>query len=333
MANVLLTQRCIRSCPYCFAKKYMADSPDEETLSWQDLIYIADLLQSSGENHVSLLGGEPTLHPHFVDMVIYLLERGFHVNVFTSGVLSDKMLADADSALSGVHPDQLSFVCNVNNPKKTPFSELESVSRFLKTFGHLTTLGFNIYQPQFDLDFIFDWINKYGLKRFIRLGLAHPIPHKKNAFVKIEQMQEMATHLSDYLPIFERFRVKVGLDCGYPMCAFTDEQLGKLYKAAGGHITFGCGAAIDIGVDMNVWACFPLANYHQKSVYDFDSIHEIKQYYEEQHQRIRAEVGGIFEECDECKYREEHLCQGGCAAQILSKFVDEPKIRMKEIYQ
>jgi len=32
-------------------------------LSWEHLIYLADLFQSSGESRFHILGGEPTLHP------------------------------------------------------------------------------------------------------------------------------------------------------------------------------------------------------------------------------------------------------------------------------
>ncbi len=331
MANVLLTERCVRSCPYCFAKQHMSDT-DEEVMSWTDMIYVADMLQSSGENHISLLGGEPTLHPQFVDYVLYLLERNFHVNVFTSGIMSDKTFNDATNVLSGVHPERLSFVCNVNNPAKSNFSELESVRRFLKTFGHLTTPGFNIYQPDFNIDFIFDYINQYGLRRFVRLGLAHPIPGQKNAHIQLPQMKQMAEKLISYLPLFERFRVKPGLDCGFLLCMFSDEQIGKLFKVCGGRLTFGCGPAIDIGTDMTVWSCFPLSKFHKKSLYDFDSMQDMRKFYEQHHQRVRSEVSGIFEACDDCIYREEGLCQAGCLAHSISKFQNEAKVRMPEVY-
>ncbi|MBK7215048.1 MAG: radical SAM protein [Bacteroidales bacterium] len=179
MANILLTQRCVRSCPYCFAKKYMADAPFEETLSWNDLIYLADFLIASGENRVSLLGGEPTLHPHFVEIILYLLERNFHINVFTSGVMTPEIFEDLSNNLTGIHPERLSFVCNVNNPSKSPAAEVKKVEQFLETFGHLTNPGYNIYSPDFDMDFVFDYINRFGLKKFVRLGLAHPYSRKE----------------------------------------------------------------------------------------------------------------------------------------------------------
>jgi radical SAM protein with 4Fe4S-binding SPASM domain len=50
------------------------------------------------------------------------------------------------------------------------------------------------------------------------------------------------------------------------------------------------------------------------------------------HDIVRTEVGGIFEECDDCILREDGICHGGCIAHSIAKFQDEVPIRMKEIY-
>ena len=45
--------------------------------------------------------------------------------------------------------------------------------------------GFNIYRTDFDLAFLFQWINTFGLRRNIRLGMAHPILGRSNAFIDL----------------------------------------------------------------------------------------------------------------------------------------------------
>jgi radical SAM protein with 4Fe4S-binding SPASM domain len=310
----------------------MADSPPDDILSWENLIYIADLLETSGWKSLSLLGGEPFLHPYFVDFVLYLIERGLHVNVFTSGVMSERMFMEAADALSGIHPEKLSFVCNINNPKSTPFSELENIKRFLKHFSHLTTAGFNIHTHDFEMDFLFQFINEFGLKRHIRIGLAHPIPGKKNIYIHPENLQKMADRFMSYVPVFERLKIEPGFDCGMPLCLFSDEQLGRLFKLNRGNIVFGCGPALDIGPDMTVWSCFPLSNFQEKSLFDFNSMQEIVDFYESLHKKIRIESGGLFEKCDTCLYLENGLCKGGCVAHNLSRFMNEAPVRFKEVY-
>lgn len=331
MANVLLTEKCVRSCPYCFAKKHMDDS-DFHTLNWDNLIYIADFLEISNEKKISLLGGEPTLHPDFVDFSTYLLEREFHVNVFTSGIMSDAKLEEANQFLSHVSPDLFSFTCNMNHPQISNTTELARLDRFLELFGHLTTPGFNIYQTPFDINFILQNINKYNLRRHVRIGLTHPIPGEVNKSIATKDLREMAKNFMDYAPLFERLNVTPGFDCGMPLCIFEESELGMLYKVTNGKLSFGCGPAIDIGPDMMVWSCFPLSNYNKKSLYEFNSIQDIIGFYRDLHGKIRVEVGGIYEKCDDCRHLNSGLCSGGCVAHIINGFIDEAPVRPKEVY-
>lgn len=332
MANILLTQKCIRSCPYCFARKHMHDAPPEDILKWEDLIYIVDFFQAGGDSSISLLGGEPFLHPDITDYILYIISRGMHVTVFTSGVVSDKLFATAAEKLADVDPAMLSFVVNLNNPRETPFSENEAIGRFLSVFARFTCLSINVYKLNFDYSFALNTINKYGLQRHIRLGLAHPIPGKKNMCIPPERFSEMATEFIDYLPTFEAFDIHVGFDCGMPLCAFTDEQLGRLFLHTGGHMSFRCGSAIDIGPDMEVWSCFPLSTYNKKSLFDFKDHRELCHYFEEFHRSVRIEAGGMYEKCDYCHHRLSGLCSGGCLSHSLNKFINEAHIRNEQVY-
>ncbi|MFC2112024.1 radical SAM protein [Bacteroidota bacterium] len=331
MANLLLTEKCVRSCPYCFAQQHM-ESADNLWMDWEDLIYIADLHETSGEHAIALLGGEPTLHPELTEFTLYLVERGFHVNIFTSGIVSDKSFEKMESNLASIHPDRISFVCNLNHPDLSTAAEKEKIDRFLNSFGHLTVPGFNVYKLDFDMDYLIQYVNRFGMRKHIRLGLCHPIVGEKNTYIALDDLKKMAEHLMSYVPVLEKFRLKLGFDCGMPMCLFSEEQLGILFKLNGGNVIFNCGPALDIGPDMSVWSCFPLSNYQRKSIYDFDSLNDIRRFYEQLHHKVRTEAGGIFEECDSCKYREENLCSGGCLAHLLTRFQDEPRIRLKEVY-
>jgi len=253
----------------------MHDAPPEDILKWEDLIYIVDFFQAGGDNNISLLGGEPFLHPDIVDYILYIINRGMHVTVFTNGIVSEKILDDAVQKLEVINPGALSFVVNLNNPEETSFSENEAVGKFLRSFARFTTLSINVYKLNFDYSYALHTINKYGLQRHIRLGLAHPIPGKKNRCIMPENMRTMAEELMSYLPTFEAFDIHVGFDCGFPMCIFTDDEIGKLYKHTFGSVNFRCGSAIDIGPDLSVWACFPLSGYNKHSLLEFQNHDEL----------------------------------------------------------
>jgi len=317
MPNILLTEKCVRACPYCFAKDYLKEGK-ESILSWENLIYIADLLESSKEKQLSLLGGEPTLHPDFVDFVLYLNYRKFYVNLFTSGIISDQKLETASKFLSKIPIEDLSFVCNYNHPSSSNEIETKQINKFFKTFSHYISLSFNLYQKDFDINFLVEAILKYGLKKHIRFGLAQPIPGQKNECLSLDEIREMAENLMNQLEILEKNRITLGFDCGIPLCIFSNKDIGRLFKLNRGRLVFFCSPAIDIGPDMNVWSCFPLSNYEKKSLYDFDSMNDVKKYFSEQILNLRKERKGIFEECKTCIHFEEKLCSGGCAARVVN---------------
>lgn len=333
MANILLTQRCVRSCPYCFAKKHMDNASSSDNLSWDNLLYLADFFEISNERHISLLGGEPTLHPDFTEFVVYLLERNFHITVFTSGIMSDQKLEETGRHFARFSPEQLSFVCNVNEPGDSPAHEVARQEAFLKIFGRYASASFNIYQLDFDPTFIFDYINRFGMSRSIRFGLAHPIPGEINQCIEPQNMRQMAQHFMEFAPLFSRFKVVPNFDCGLPLCVFTDEQLGQLFRFSRGGQKFNCGPAIDIGPDLSIWSCFPLHNIQKRSIFEFNSLQEIGNYYFDLLGKIRREeLGGIFAQCNECIELENGVCAGGCVAHMLSTFRHEEPVRIPEVY-
>lgn len=327
MANVLLTETCVRSCPYCFAKQYMSDSDVNDSLTWDNLIYIADFLQSSGINHISLLGGEPLIHPNIAEFILYLNKRGFFITIFTSGIMPDSKFEEFCNKITGIPNLNLSFVCNVNEPRLSPKSELAKVERFFSIFGSRCSLSFNIYRLDFDMNFTIEYIVKFGLNRHVRLGLAHPIPGQKNKYIAPESFSAVRDTLMSTFEIFSEYNIDPGFDCGFPLCMFNDNDLGKLYKYTGGRISFQCGPAIDIGTDLSVWSCFPLSDFNKKSLYDFTSFEELVNFYESKMEEVRRKISGIYTKCDVCEIRRKNLCSGGCLAHVLNYMIQEGGFR------
>src|SRR5688572_17548973 len=86
--------------------------PIEEraALTWQDLVYVLDLFGRAGSSQISLRGCEPAVHADALDMIDYVLERGFDALVGTSGLLDAAARARVAS-LTEKHRDQrLEFV-------------------------------------------------------------------------------------------------------------------------------------------------------------------------------------------------------------------------------
>ncbi|MGD0827086.1 MAG: radical SAM protein [Desulfobaccales bacterium] len=328
MANILLTSSCNRSCPYCFARNEISGPSGGQRLSWENLIYIADFLWASGQRKVSLLGGEPTLHPQCGDFILYLIDRGFKVTVFTNGILSPSRLKEFRRHLTEMPLEKLDLVCNLNDPVLTPAvpQEMQRLNSFLAVMGPWTRAGFNIYRLDFTLDFLFDHINRFSMKRRLRLGIAHPVPGSQGSFIPTQDLRSVVTRLYSFRQLFETYRISLRLDCGFPLCKFSDQELGWLYRS-GSHSPFGCGPALDIAPDMTAYHCFPLSNYKRKSLFEFNSLEEINKHFSQLRDEIRTEIPGIYEECDGCHCREGGVCAGGGMCQIVCRFLGEAPIR------
>jgi MoaA/NifB/PqqE/SkfB family radical SAM enzyme len=333
MANLLLTNRCVRTCPYCFARRELEPAGAGAFVAWEDVVYVADFLARSGDPHLSLLGGEPLLHPDFVDLVLYLRERGIELTVFTSGAVPEAKVREMAEHLTAIEPGALQIVCNLNDPEQTPAArgERARVEHFLSVFGPWVLPGFTIYRPDFRLEFLFDLIGQYGLQRNLRLGVAHPVPGATSRFVRPDQYREVAERLCSYRPLFERLRVKPGFDCGFAMCQFTDEELGWLERLRGETSSFACGPAIDIAPDMTVYPCFPLSRFHRRSLYEFNDLHEVVEHYDRLRGDLYAELPGVYDECDGCIHRREGACSGGGACHLLCRMIGEASVRLPEL--
>lgn len=306
---------------------------DRTAISKENLIYVVDFLEKSGISHISLLGGEPLIHPDAAGIIEYLvLDRHFDVNVFTSGIIPDSK-RDAFirklQPLADLEDNRLRFVVNVNEPRFSTRNELEKTYAFLSSLGKLCALSFNIYRKDYNMDFLTEYILKFGLRRNVRFGIANPIPRVGNSYLKPECFHDVKETLMEGLKRMHELKIYPTLDCGFPMCMFTDEEIGLLYKYTRNGLSFDCGPTIDIGPDLDCWCCFPLSDVSKKSLKDFNDYNELYTYFDKLQEEYRYEMNGIYKECDTCENYDNKICFGGCLAHILNTYHEEGNIRKK----
>ena len=90
------TLRCNQSCDFCFNRS-MPFVPD---MSLQDCRAMFDRLNAVGARTIDIIGGEPTLHPHLIDIVLTASQRGLRINISSNGtntaVLEELLGSDGD---------------------------------------------------------------------------------------------------------------------------------------------------------------------------------------------------------------------------------------------
>jgi radical SAM protein with 4Fe4S-binding SPASM domain len=329
MVSIKLCQQRSYEHPNCSARE---QSGPKDLLSWENLIYIVDFLAASRVTLVSLSGDEPFLHPDIIDFILYICARGMRVQVFTGGIFPAQILAECTDEFSQIAPDRLQFVCNLRPAGELSEQERKSLVRFLRVFGPLTVPAFLIDKTDFCLEPVFEDIMSYGLMRCLRLSLAHPVAGQRASFVAPSRIKEIGRALSCYADSFSQLGIRPELDCGFPLCAFSERQLGAMFKTSGGRLIFSCTPGVDVSADMRVQSCQSLRSVHERSLFEFTSLLETTEHFQRLHSAARVESGGIYRSCDECRWREEHLCAGGCLAQSFKRFEREEPVRLQEVY-
>lgn len=322
MPNILLTERCVRQCPYCFAKQYMEGAEDKTAITIENLNKIIDFLEKSNIRKVSLLGGEPLIHPKVDEIIEVLFRKNFEVLVFTSGIMPENKLRALKDRIEGLgkkKPSSLKFIVNVNEPRFSDRRELEKLRKFFYELGKYSALSFNIYRLDFQPDFLIDYILEFGLIRYIRFGIANPIPGSLNQFIHPKDFKKVGTRLTQFIEKMNEFHIYPGLDCGFNLCMFSDDELGKMFRFSRNGLDFDCSPSIDIGADLSCWCCFPLSNIGKRQLDDFKNYNELFSYFVDMQDNYRKIERGIYPVCDNCRNFDDDICSGGCLAHIIDR--------------
>lgn len=310
MANIILTDQCNRNCVYCFARPSAAAEAKEMSLN--NLTTVCDFLDRSRKKRINILGGEPTLHPEFSTCLSYLISRGFRLHIFTNGKINKKnLLAILDLIRErDLSSRQLKFVINVNEEQYRSAAEIRMQTRTFQLLGSHTSLSFNIFQKENELDFLADLVGTYKLIPEIRLGLAAPVPGKNNKFLMKDHYRPVAAKINQFSSLCQQNKIDLVFDCGFPLCMFTEREIGHLYKNKT-QLKFTCRTIPDIDPELKVFPCFPLAGYRSCTLTDFKNLGEVKHHFDGLIARENGDFG-IYSECRDCEYRHRGMCSGGC---------------------
>jgi hypothetical protein len=362
VANLTISAVCNQNCAYCFTVDHFQDrrqagdgaSPraEEQFLPIGAFQERLDFLKRSGIKEVRLLGGEPTLHPQFVELVECARAAGMGVVVFTNGL----MPAQALECLEALSPEQCTVMVNVNEPDagkgagsrirreqgrpeqctvmvnvNEPDAMKSAGSRIrreqgwrrdtMRRLGGRALPGFNIYRPDFQIDFLLDLIAETGCKRVIRLGLAQPCLSGDNQYIHPNQYRAVAVKIVRFASAAAEGGVTLDFDCGFVRCMFSDDDLNAL-QAAGASVAWRCNPILDVGIEGTVIHCYPLSRLARLPLASERDATAFRRAFEERSRLYRQ--AGVFKECSTCPFMAKGECSGGCLAMTIRRFQHTP---------
>jgi len=313
MANLAITARCNRDCSYCFAMDTL-EKLDAKTSMMSMEVFDRSLrfLQRSGIDEVRLLGGEPTVHPEFGAMVDLALERGFRIVVFSGGLIPERAL----DKLAAIPGDRLSVLVNVFDPRDATESDLSRQGDVYGRLGSRVMLGLNIASPAVEPDFMLRLIKLYGLRKRVRLGLAHPILGGENVSLHPRHYPEVGTRVTDFGLRALRDGVTIEFDCGWVPCMFPEGALEMLRKGPD-EVGLRCNPILDTMPDGQVISCFPLAPHGTETLSDQETAAGLRSRFETRQRPDRGHM--LYQKCVTCDWRARGECTGGCLSASLGR--------------
>jgi len=328
MANILITNICNRNCPYCFARGKVTLSKEghdpgagvapqgnpgftPKYITLDALNRILDFYEPLPREEIVFLGGEPTMHPRFTEMAEAVFSRGRSLKIFSNGIMKQET---RDYIAEKGAEGKVLIIVNVNEPKSRGSSEDVELRKTLEQFGRFLLVGFTMFRPDAEMDFLLTLIEEYDLRPVIRFGIGMPIQGQDNAFLQLADHRAAAETITTFAERCHRDRVFLKLDCGVILCMFTREQIGRLFYS-GCTFQSTCQPIPDFDADLNTWHCFPLSQVGTFHLDQFKTAQELNAHFH----RFTGEIagGGMFDECAFCPHFQRKFCRGGCLSHVI----------------
>lgn len=324
----MLTDVCNLRCPYCFANEFVNKAPNE--ISIQNLKKALDFIATDPRNRsVGLIGGEPTVHSRFKEVLKILIEdsRYEQVVIYTNAVAMDKYWNEIS------HP-KFRLLVNCNAPEDMGQNAFDKMVKNLdimirdKYMLDRVSLGINIYKPDFDYTFILNLLKKYRLKT-LRFAIAVPNMENNRNINALKYFRVFKQPIKKFFKIMLDNGVTPYYDCNkMPFCMFDDTDISEFLKYLpsnglqpmtdsndhsinNSHVH--CSPVIDIRHDLTAVRCFGLSEYTKVKISDFLCFGDLYNYYMNMIDAFAYNTV-CAEDCRDCYRRKTAQCYGGCLA-------------------
>lgn len=327
MANLEISRVCAQRCRFCFASRRAVSAPQAVPAPWsgspsRPLPFLPvetfddrlAFLDRSGIDEVRLIGGEPTLHPRFPELVARTGDRP--VVVFSSGLMRESAL----DCLAALPPERCTVLVNADatrHPGGPVPAERRRRARAVHRLGSRALLGVTIVGPDVELEPLLDLVEAAGARPAVRLGLGAPILAGNNDYLPMSAYPAVADRVTRFAEHAARRGVTLQFDCGFVPCMFTPRALASLRETTA-DLGWRCNPVLDLGVDGVVSHCFPLAGVVDLPLTPGADALSLRRQFGAATAGYRR--AGIRPACSRCPLKQDGDCPGGCLAVTLRRF-------------
>jgi len=307
MPTVMLTTTCPNGCPWCFARPkmdaYAARGVTE--MAWEDFLKVVEFYERSGMRHMALLGGEPTRHSRFLDILALLEAKQFAIQVATNGIVPAPLV----DSVRERRFSRMFFFLNSTSYFDYPPERRSLVDYFLAHAGYPIKLSYTISERDVlrpGMNPVLDrmaLILRHSLAPHLQLQVAVPCA-RNESFIPLDRYGALVELLDRWSAVLRKNRFSCTLDChSIPPCTLPEREKGPSPQKA------ACDTfMIDIGPGLEVWPCFPISG-ESFRLEEFNTFVDIRRRFQE----LSSSRQLVYEErCKDCEHRLKRTCDCGC---------------------
>lgn len=317
---VLLTEYCNMRCGYCLAKDKILQGVlhpaglRAHEISLKEAEVIMDYHERDGQKDFRVLGGEPTLHPQFTQLLHRALARKFHVVLFTNGIFN-RPVADQ---LHDIPKKDILYVVNANPPVRYTQANWEILKVNLALLKKKRiALSFNIHELTFDYRFILALAKKFKIDIF-SVSVAMPGTNADAQCLHPSQYRSLIPRLLQFARACAKLKIRWEWNCCLPQCVLSKSELKKFSSLVDCLIPHTCITGLTIGPGYQTSMCLGTSGFPSVKLTDYPTLSKVREHFKSSYASFRR-VGG-YDTCIDCAQIQNGRCQGGCVGYTMNTF-------------
>lgn len=307
--NLVLTKECSKRCSFCFTGAY--DAGTEMSLEFIDKLlshfFTGPNIQGKrmGED-VKLLGGEPTQHRRFTEIVELFEKRDVEFRLISNLLYPTKIrkfLSEHMGSLSSV-------LCN--GMELDEKNRIKLFKTNLDTYRNMNSEGLVAIALTIDKD---STIEKYrNYIRFLKSEL-QDFPQWVRLGLDLSGMYILNnTYLGDIIRVIDEeipeASKNIVFDCQVPPCIWSYDPTQVLHNFTG--LYNSCDSVcLDIFYDGSAIQCYQAQNIKIDNIFNFNSPSELYYEFRKLYKQNEKKVT-VPQECESCRYYLDNVCRGIC---------------------